>query len=233
MNKICPWIPAIVKRVSNRQNIISLEIKIQIKEKYFSSFNRSKSKMNYGKEIGTSSTSWISTSRKSKFFPCPKSNPGQCQFQDTLRQENSSLLPRRKYKNKFHWPCRRVRTADFRKYCRTVYPRGWNFQKFFLGQLKYSNNRTACPKLSSKYSRSCWSSYRRRIDGTTWALDIQSWRGSKTQVRKRPISRRWAVSRATWVNFIFSFVFENEQVRFQVTVTIPGGKRYFFFVDFR
>jgi len=29
-----------------------------------------------------------------------------------------------------------------------------------------------------------------------------------------------------------SFVFENEQVRFQVTVTIPGGKRYFFFVDF-
>ena len=130
MNKICPWIPAIVKRVSNRQNIISLEIKIQIKEKYFSSFNRSKSKMNYGKEIGTSSTSWISTSRKSKFFPCPKSNPGQCQFQDTLRQENSSLLPRRKYKNKFHWPCRRVRTADFRKYCRTVYPRGWNFQNF-------------------------------------------------------------------------------------------------------
>ena len=37
--------------MSNRQNIISLEIKIQIKEKYFSSFNRSKSKMNYGKEI--------------------------------------------------------------------------------------------------------------------------------------------------------------------------------------
>ena len=37
--------------MSNRQNIISLEIKIQIKEKYFFSFNRSKSKMNYGKEI--------------------------------------------------------------------------------------------------------------------------------------------------------------------------------------
>ena len=35
------------------------------------------------------------------------------------------------------------------------------------------------------------------------------------------------------VNDFFSFVFENEQVRFQVTVTIPGGKRYFFFVDFR
>ena len=40
-------------------------------------------------------------------------------------------------------------------------------------------------------------------------------------------------SHVTRGSTFFSFVFENEQVRFQVTVTIPGGKRYFFFVDFR